>query len=121
MFWHRTLYFPGRNPVIFRSRMEYIKDNEIIEYVRHGMGIRMQMSVKDAALVFKSLGYVWKIGGFKIPIPSWLILGDAEIIEKAISGEEFFIDFNMIHPLFGKTFSYSGVFSIEKDSNMPVE
>ena len=112
MFWHRTLEFPNRAPVIFRSRMEHINEDEIIEYVRFGMGIRMRMSVKESALIFTSIGYVWDVFGIKFPIPTWAILGDAEIIEKAISDNEFYIDFNMVHPLFGKTFSYSGVFSI---------
>lgn len=114
MFWHRTLEFPNKAPVIFKSRMEYVKDDEIIEYVRYGMGIRMRVSVKNNALIFKSIGYVWKLAGIKIPIPTWAILGDAEIIERAISDDEFFIDFNMTHPLFGRTFSYSGLYSIEK-------
>lgn len=117
MFWYRTLTFPNKAPVIFRSRMEYIKEDEIIEYVRFGMGIRMAMSEKDGALVFKSIGYVWKIGGIRIPIPTWAILGDAEIIEKAMSDNRFYIDFNMIHPLFGKTFSYSGIYSIASTDN----
>ncbi len=112
MFWHRTLAFPNKPTVIFRSRMEHIKDDEIIEYVRFGMGIRMRISERDGALIFTSRGYVWKIAGIRVPIPTWAILGDAEIIEKAISDDEFHIDFNMVHPLLGKTFSYSGRFSI---------
>jgi len=114
MFWHRTLTFPGKPPAIFKSRMEHIKDDEIIEYVRYGMGIRMKMSVENGALIFKSIGYVWKLAGMEIPIPNWAILGDAEIIEKAISDDEFFIDFKIIHPLFGRTFAYSGVYAIRK-------
>lgn len=113
MFWHRTLQFPNKPPVIFESRMEYIEGDEIIEYVRYGMGIRMRMSVKDSALVFRSVGYIWKIGGIKISIPAWAILGDAEITEKSISDNQFFIDFHITHPLFGKTFAYSGIYSIE--------
>ena len=115
MFWHRTLDFKNKPTVIFKSRMEHIRDNEIIEYVRFGMGIRMKMSVENEALIFTSLGYIWQIGPIKLPIPTWAILGDANIIEKAISDDEFFIDFNMIHPIFGKTFSYSGVFHIEEN------
>ncbi|MCF6257608.1 MAG: DUF4166 domain-containing protein [Gammaproteobacteria bacterium] len=111
MFWHRTLAFPGKPPVIFESRMEHIKDDEIIEYVRYGMGIRMRISVKDSALIFNSIGYVWQLGKIKIPIPTWAILGNAEIIEKAISDDQFFIDFQITHPLFGRTFAYSGVYS----------
>lgn len=112
MFWHRTLEFENKPTVIFRSHMEHIKEDEIIEYVRFGMGIRMRMSVNNQALIFKSLGYVWNILGIKIPIPTWAILGSAEIIEKQISDKQFYIDFNMHHPIFGKTFSYSGIFSI---------
>jgi len=112
MFWHRTLEFPNKASVIFQSRMEHVSGNEIIEFVKYGMGIRMAMSVEERALIFKSVGYVWKVGPVTIPIPNWAILGDAEIIEKALSNKEFFIDFNMIHPLFGKTFSYTGTFQI---------
>ena len=117
MFWHRTLEFPNKPPVIFRSRMEHIQGDEIIEYVRFGMGIRMRMSVEDHALIFKSLGYVWKLGPVKIPIPTWAILGDAEIIEKAISDDRFYINFKMVHPLLGKTFSYSGIYKIQTMGN----
>ncbi len=112
MFWHRTLHFPNRPPLIFASRMEHVRNNEIIEYVRYGLGIRMQMSVDAGALVFKSKSYVWRIGGISIPIPTWVILGDAEIIEKAAANDRFYIHFEMNHPLLGKTFSYSGYFYI---------
>ena len=114
MFWHRTLEFPNKAPVIFKSRMEYVKNDEIIEYVRYGMGIRMRMSVNNGALIFKSIGYIWKLGEIKIPIPTWAILGNAEITEKSISDDKFFIDFHITHPLLGRTFAYSGVFSIVK-------
>lgn len=118
MFWYRTLEFPDKPPVIFSSRMEYIKDHEIIEYVRYGLGIRMKLSVDDeGTLVFNSTGYIWKIGVIRITIPTWLILGDARIIEKSIGGGKFYIEFNMVHPLFGRTFSYSGTFYIADTDN----
>ena len=116
MYWHRTLSFPNKPPVIFRSRMEHIGGDEIIEFVKYGMGIRMRMSVEDGALVFKSLGYIWRIAGIKIPIPTWAILGDAKIVERAVSDSGFYIEFDMVHPLLGRTFSYSGTFSIVASS-----
>ncbi|MCP3662741.1 MAG: DUF4166 domain-containing protein [Gammaproteobacteria bacterium] len=97
--------------------MEYAQADEIIEYVRYGMGIRMRMSVLNGALVFKSLGYVWQLGGVTLPIPTWAILGDTEIIEQAISDNEFYIDFKMTHPILGRTFAYSGTFSIVDPAN----
>jgi len=114
MFWHRTLQFPDRPLTEFRSRMEYAGGNEIIEYVKYGLGIRMRMSVEDGALVFTSTGYVWDTGFASIPIPTWAILGDAKITERGVSEDRFYIDFTMIHPLFGKTFGYSGTFSIRQ-------
>ena len=93
--------------------MQHIKGNEIIEYVCYGLGIRMRMSVDHGALVFKSKGYVWNIAGIRISIPAWLILGEATIIEKASAGDKFYISFEIIYPLFGKTFAYSGEFYIE--------
>lgn len=119
MFWHRSLSFPNKAPVIFRSRMEYINDHEIIEYVRFGMGIRMTMSVEDSALIFESIGYVWKLGPVSIPIPTWAILGDARIMEKATGENKFYIDFTMDHPIFGRTFSYSGTYSIAQSEISP--
>ncbi|MES9830585.1 MAG: DUF4166 domain-containing protein [Candidatus Thiodiazotropha sp.] len=116
MFWRRTLKFPGKPPAVFKSRMEHVKDDEIIEYVKFGMGIRMRMSVNKGALVFTSRGYVWDIGVARLSIPTWAILGDAEIIERAINEKEFYMDFNMVHPLFGRTFGYSGTFSIDSSS-----
>lgn len=112
MFWHRTLRFPGRAPVVFRSRMVHAGNDEIIEYVRFGLGIRMRLSVRDAALVFESVGYVWDIGVLRLPIPGWAILGDALIVEKPLSDGQFHIDFVIRHPVFGRTFSYSGTFAI---------
>ena len=112
MFWHRTLNFPNRPEVVFQSRMEYLADNEIIEYVKYGMGIRMALYEENRALVYKGLGYVLKIGRMRLPIPNWLILGSATIVEKALSEQLLHLDFKIIHPLFGKTFSYTGEFVI---------
>ncbi len=112
MFWHRTLQFPGKPMTEFKSRMEYAGNDEIIEYVKYGLGIRMRMSVEAGALVFTSVSYIWDTGVARIPIPTWAILGDARIIERAISENEFYIDFYMVHPLLGQTFSYSGTFFI---------
>lgn len=116
MFWHRTMQFPGKPLTEFKSRMEYAGGDEIIEYVKFGLGIRMRMSIDDGALVFTSSGYVWDLGLIRIPIPTWAILGDAQISERAVSEKEFHMDFKMVHPLFGETFGYSGTFSIHKSS-----
>lgn len=112
MYWHRTMLFPDKPPFVFKSRMVYLQDNDIVEYVKYGMGVRMRLSVKDGALVYRGIGFIWKLGKINIPIPNWAILGDSEIIEQAISDKEFKMEFTMRHPLFGRTFAYSGKFFV---------
>ncbi len=112
VFWHRTFSFPDRRPFVFSSRMVHIAGDEIVEYVRFGMGVRMRMSVRDGALIFTGIGYRWNLGPFTLYLPSWLILGHAVIEERALSDDEFLVDFKMEHPLLGRTFAYSGRFRI---------
>ena len=113
LFWHRTFSFQGKQPYIFESRMEHYKDDEIVEYVRFNLGVRMRLSEKDGSLVYKNVDYIWKLGKLTIHIPNWLTLGNADIIETPVSDTQFKMDFTMKHPLFGLMFRYRGSFTIE--------
>jgi hypothetical protein len=110
MFWHRTFRYPGRKPVIFRSRMEYAGGREIVEYVKFGLGIRMQLSAEGEALRYDSRGYEWDLGLLTLPIPDWLLLGKAVIKEIPESAETFRVEFTIEHPIWGRTFGYAGKF-----------
>ncbi|GAB6042970.1 DUF4166 domain-containing protein [Endothiovibrio diazotrophicus] len=114
MRWHRVFRFPGREPWSFRSTMEHVQGDEIVETVRFGMAIRMAMSERNGALLFEGRGYRWRIGGFTLHLPEWLILGHGRIVEEALSETRFRIEFEMRHPLLGRTFAYSGEFELEE-------
>lgn len=93
--------------------MEFYKDNQIIEYVRFNIGTRMRLFEENGALVYKNRDYVWKLGKFMIPIPSWLFVGDATIQERSISPTAIEMDFIMRHPWFGMMFRYRGHFEVK--------
>ncbi len=112
MHWHRTFRFPGSAPTVFASRMEYLENDEIVEYVRFNLGVRMRLSEEKGALVFTSRGYQWDLGAFCLRLPDWLFLGKAEIREIPIDRERFRVEFRMRHPLLGETFGYHGEFSL---------
>ena len=114
MFWHRRFQFPRDREAIFASHMVYLGGDEIIEYVRFGLGIRMRLSVDDGALVYRSNGYQWDLGSFKLRFPDWLALGAGEIREAGLSDNSFEMAFVMRHPLFGRTFSYAGRFDLDQ-------
>jgi hypothetical protein len=114
MFWHRTFRYPGKEPVVFRSRMEYFGDNHIVEYVKYGLGIRMRLSTEGEALRFDSQGYQWNLGPLTLRIPDWLLLGRAVIREIPVSEQALEVVFEINHPLWGRTFGYSGRFTFNE-------
>ena len=116
IFWRRTHNFPSHAPFIFSSRMEYLHGNEIIEKVGCGLGMRMQVSLEDDILKLTSICYQWDIFGRIIRIPNWLLLGTGQIIERAVSADQFEMFFEINHPWLGRTFSYNGIFRFEKQT-----
>lgn len=113
MHWHRTFHYPDGRVRTFQSRMVHAGGNEIIEYVRFGLGIRMAMSVVDGALLFESRGFHWGNNpAAGLPIPDLLLLGRSRIVERAVTDEQFEIEFDTRHPLYGRSFGYNGTFRI---------
>jgi hypothetical protein len=110
MFWHRTFRYPKRQPIVFRSRMEHAGGEEIVEYVKYGLGIRMRLSAEGDTLRYDSRGYQWKLGPLTLRIPDWLLLGKAVIREIPESAEAFRVEFSIDHPIWGRTFGYAGRF-----------
>ena len=110
-YWHRSIQYPDGTTVAFKSRFTYdLENNEFVEYTNRFLGLKMQSFVKDGALHYESCGYVLELGAVTIPLPEWLALGHASIVESAINETEFQMDFRLKHPLFGEIFSYIGTF-----------
>jgi hypothetical protein len=110
MFWHRTFNYPQKRPIVFHSRMEYAGGEEIVEYVKYGLGIRMRLSNEGESLRYDSRGYQWDLGPVTLRIPDWLLLGKAIIREIPESDEAFRVEFTVDHPIWGRTFGYAGRF-----------
>ena len=93
--------------------MEYHQGNELIEFVGGGFGLYLKLTVENNRLVYRSNGHLWQVGKLRVPIPDVLFLGHATIIEAAVFEPSFELDFKINHPLFGETYSYGGLFSLE--------
>ncbi len=117
MHWHRSFQSERRTkPHIFRSRMEYVGGNEIIEMIgttpHFGMGIKMAIRQERGTILYESTGYLLKIGRLTIPIPGHLLLGHAWIEEKETDDQQIAMKFYIKHRLWGRIYSYSGKFRI---------
>lgn len=113
LHWRRDIKTQTDQKLIFASRMEYLSGNELIEFVGFGFGIRLKLSVEDGCLVYRSNGHLWQLGSLRIPIPDVLFLGHATITETAIDDQRFELDFKIVHPFFGQTYAYGGLFHHE--------
>lgn len=111
-YWQRVHFFPQSPEYIFASRMEYLEGNEFIERVRLGIGMRMKASIRDDILKFEALCYQMDFLGLRIKIPNWLLLGTGVIIERQVAPDEFEMFYEINHPWWGRTFTYTGRFSI---------
>ncbi len=108
---NRTFDYPNKKPYHFNSTLE-ISKNEVIEFVRFGLGIRQQVTYENNKVILKSLGYVWRIGNMTIPLPLGLFMGDIYSEEEAVSANSFKTVLRITHPILGKIFEYQGVFQM---------
>lgn len=112
LYWQRHIQDAGGKQCRFASRMVWQRDHELIELVGMGFGIRLKLSVEQGKLIYRSHGHLLKLGPLTLPIPDSLLLGSAVISEQALSEDSFLLDFQIIHPLWGKTYYYGGIFKV---------
>lgn len=115
-FWlDRTFRFP-QGDQRFLSHMEHVGGNEMIEFMRYGLGWKTAYAWEDQKVVLSHRGYVWRILGFQVPVPLGLILGRGAAEEIPVSGDAFSMWTHTRHALFGDGLAYSGAFKITKVS-----
>ena len=116
LYWDRVFSFEGRAPFHFRSHMAHAPagGGEVIEYVRFGLGMRLAVSAEEGALVFRDLGYVWRLGRLHLPLPLGLLMGTAYVEERPDPDDANRFTMKMVlrHRWFGDVFRYSGRFRL---------
>ena len=108
--WSRQVYLSPDKEVKFNSVWVHAGAGRIIEYVNPMFGLCMSVYVMDGRLHYQGKYYVLNLGFVRLPIPEWLLLGHATIVESAVNNELFSMDFRLIHPWIGQVYRYSGVF-----------
>ncbi|MEM5528533.1 DUF4166 domain-containing protein [Gammaproteobacteria bacterium AS21] len=113
LYWDRVFKF-RRGDFHFKSYMEPVKQGEVIEFVRFGIGIRLNVSAEQGALVFRDVGYIWRVLGCDIPIPGRWLMGKVYVEERPIDERFFSMKMTLEHPLLGALFTYRGVFELNQ-------
>ena len=107
----RTFHFPGR-PYRFHSRMKPVGGNELVEFMRFGLGWRMAYTWTGKKVALTHRGYVLNLFGFLLPLPIGLLMGKGYAEETPLNDNEFSMMMEIRHPLWGKVYGYSGRFRV---------
>jgi len=110
--FERVFHYPVRGEVAFHSKMEVVGGNELVEFMRFGVGWKLACEWDGSKIILRHKGYVWRVFGVMIPIPFALIMGKGHAEEVPISDDGFAMWTHTLHPLFGKTFGYAGEFKV---------
>jgi len=113
--FERVFHYPEGDQH-FRSRMTPVGGNELVEYMRFGVGWKMACRWDGEKVLLSHRGYVWRIFGLVLPLPLGLIIGAGEAEERPLSDDEFHMWTHAQHPWFGKSFAYAGVFRVTEVS-----
>ena len=117
--FERIFHFPDKGDIKFRSRMEWISGNELVEFMRFGIGWRLAYEWDGGKVILRHRGYVWRILGVMLPLPTALTPGKGYAEEEPVSDSDFSMWTHAKHPLFGKTFAYAGQFKVTEVSCGP--
>jgi hypothetical protein len=110
----REFRFPARHAYHFRSRMVPNGENEVIEWMRVGIGWRASYSFVNGRIVLAHRGYVFNVFGWMMPLPLEALLGVGHASETALDDERFEMAMEIRHKFFGRVYAYGGIFCIRE-------
>ncbi|MGH1377733.1 MAG: DUF4166 domain-containing protein [Alphaproteobacteria bacterium] len=110
--FNRSFNFSNRKPYVFHSRMIQLKDNEVIEIMRFGLGWKMQYSWDGEKITLSHKGYAIQIFGHIIPLPLTMIMGAGNAVEYPVDDNTFDMEVSITHPWWGNIYGYKGRFEV---------
>ncbi len=108
----RIFYFPGKKPFHFCSHMKSVGGAEVVEWMRIGIGWHASYHYEDGKVILRHKRYVVRLFGWLVRLPLELLIGSSNAVEEALDDNTFGMQMDIRHALFGKVYSYSGVFKV---------
>jgi Domain of unknown function (DUF4166) len=100
--WTR-IYDRARDyPQVIQSVKRFGGATGLEELVGCGIGMRLTLTVRDRALVFRSAGYFVQCLGVQLPLPDWLTPGAIEVVHREESFGRFSFSLSVTHSWAGR-------------------
>jgi uncharacterized protein DUF4166 len=103
-------------PQVIQSVKRFGGTTGLEEIVARGVGMRLTLSVHDAALVFRSAGYFIRCLGVRFSLPAWLTPGVIEVIHREESAGQFSFSLSVTHLWAGHVIDQIAFFREEQSS-----
>lgn len=109
---NRTFHFKQGRPYVFRSKLLHVKENQVVELMRFGLGCKMRYLWDGEKIVLMHDGYVLRLFGYLLPLPLTFIFGEVYAEERAVDEHHFDMLMCIRHTLIGKIYEYKGRFEV---------
>lgn len=108
--WARTYRFAGRRPILVSSTKLMDAKGDLLEVVRGGLGMALDVTVEDQVLHFRSRYYFLELAGLRLRIPDLVTPGRAHVTHEDLGGGAFRFTLAFHHPWLGRPIHQDGVF-----------
>jgi hypothetical protein len=114
--WTRIYERAHGFPQVIQSVKRFGGATGLQEIVGRGVGMRLNLSVRDRALVFRSAGYFIRCLGVQLSLPNWLTPGVIEVVHREESSGQFSFSLSVTHSLAGHVIDQIAFFREEQAS-----
>ena len=99
--WTRLYARRDGFPQIIHSSKRFAGPTGLEEYVGRGIGMELTVHVEDAALLFRSARYFFRIGRVGFHLPTWLTPGALTVTHAELGEGRFTFTLDVVHPFLG--------------------
>jgi len=88
-------------PQVVHSSKRFAGPTGLEEYVGYGVGMSLDLRVREGALIFRSRDYFVQVFGRRFFLPAWLRPGELTVIHAEVPDGRFSFTLQLMHPRFG--------------------
>ncbi|HZO45764.1 MAG TPA: DUF4166 domain-containing protein [Xanthobacteraceae bacterium] len=88
-------------PQVVHSAKRFAGPSGLEEYVGLGVGMALDLLVRDGALIFRSHDYFLQLFGRRFVLPAWLCPGELTVIHAEVPDGRFSFTLQLVHPRLG--------------------
>ena len=110
LVWDRIYRYRFHRPDRVRSTKRLDIRDGLMECVGGGFGMLLRVTETAGGITFTSTGYFWRLGRWRVPLPSLLTPGTTTVHQQDLGGGQFRFTLEVLHPLLGEMFYQNGVF-----------